>query len=117
LFFRANDGTNGIELWKSNGTAAGTVLVKDINPGSASSYVAPLVNLNGMLLFAATDPTNGRELWSSNGTAAGTVLVEDINPGSGDSTPSYLANIDGMLFFSADNGDGNGRQLWLTKIV
>ena len=37
LFFTANDGINGTELWKSDGTAAGTVLVKDINPGSDGS--------------------------------------------------------------------------------
>ena len=37
LFFSANDGTNGNELWKSDGTAAGTVLVKDINPGGNAS--------------------------------------------------------------------------------
>ena len=33
LFFTANDGVNGTELWKSDGTAAGTVMVKDINAG------------------------------------------------------------------------------------
>src|SRR5688572_28992134 len=37
LYFAANDGANGVELWKSNGTEAGTVLVKDINPGTYSS--------------------------------------------------------------------------------
>ena len=37
LYFRATDGTNGYELWKSDGTAAGTVMVKDIYSGSASS--------------------------------------------------------------------------------
>jgi ELWxxDGT repeat protein len=35
VFFRAND-VHGIELWQSNGAAAGTVLVKDINPDVAA---------------------------------------------------------------------------------
>src|SRR5262245_51844974 len=46
LFFRTNDISTGYELWKSDGTAAGTVLVKDINPAGSSSPVN-LTNVNG----------------------------------------------------------------------
>ena len=71
LFFTANDGTNGRELWKSDGTAAGTVLVKDINPGIAGSNPDNLTAVDDRLFFAANDGTNGDELWRSNGNAAG----------------------------------------------
>src|SRR5262249_41415629 len=46
-YFTSDDGVNGVELWKTDGTAAGTVLVKDINPGSASSNPSSLTNVNG----------------------------------------------------------------------
>ena len=42
LFFAAYTGVDGWELWKSDGTAAGTVLVKDINPGSNSALYETL---------------------------------------------------------------------------
>src|SRR5262245_24200869 len=53
LFFRANDD----QLWKSDGTAGGTVLVKDIQPGNSGYYIqlASLTNVNGTLFFGATD--------------------------------------------------------------
>ena len=54
---------------------------------------------------------------AANDNGSGTALVKDINPASASSSPYYLTNINGMLFFSADKGDGNGRQVWITKFV
>ena len=84
----------GNELLKSDGTAAGTVLVKDIFPGSQSGDPQDPTYVGGTLFcrplrasaFRANDGTNGDELWTSDGTSAGTVMVEDIRPGIGSST-------------------------------
>src|SRR5207302_41772 len=101
LFFTATDGVHGAEQWTSDGTAAGTVLVKDVNPGGAGSYSYNLANVNGTLFFQASDGMNGAELWQSDGTTADTVLVKDIYPGSAGSSPGNLTNVNGTLFFTA----------------
>jgi ELWxxDGT repeat protein len=118
LFFTANDGTSGEELWKSDGTNAGTVLVKDIWPGSGGSSPVSLTNVNSTLVFAAYDEISGGELWKSDGTRAGTVLVKDIWPGSGSSGAgrpiSFAGNVtelNGTFFFSANDGL-SGLELW-----
>ncbi len=113
LYFAANDAINGGELWKTDGTAAGTVMVKDINPGSDGSFPWKAVNLNGVLIFAARNATNGEELWKSDGTAAGTVLLKDINPGTGHSSPNYLVRMGNAVYFNANNGS-LGQELWKT---
>jgi ELWxxDGT repeat protein len=111
LYFSANDGENGYELWKSDGTADGTVLVKDIRPGANGAFPNSLMNVNGTLFFGANDGVHGKELWKSDGTAAGTVLVKDIRPGTSDSYPSFLTNVNGTLYFSASDGT-IGKELW-----
>ncbi len=118
LFFIANDGSNGTELWKSDGTETGTTLVKDINPSSSSfPYPSNLTNVNGTLFFTANDGSNGTELWKSDGTAAGTTLVKDINPGNNSAFSSFysyqpnLTNVNGTLFFTANDGT-HGTELW-----
>ncbi len=100
-----------MELWKSDGTSAGTIMVKDINPGPANSGIGYLTNVNNVLFFVANDGINGSELWKSDGTAAGTAMVKDIRPGIMGSNPSYLVNVNGILFFASDNGV-DGAELW-----
>jgi ELWxxDGT repeat protein len=114
LYFSANDGNLGNELWKTNGTAAGTVLVKDIRPSYAGSEPQALVNVNGILYLTANNGTHGKEVWKSNGTAAGTVMVKDIMKGSGSSQPAHLTNVNGVVYFAANNGT-NGYELWKTN--
>ena len=64
LFFTAQDGVHGQELWKSGGSSAGTVLVKDINPGHGSA-ASSLTAVGGTLFFTADDGVHGQELWTS----------------------------------------------------
>ena len=113
LYFSANDGQKGVELWKTDGTEAGTVLVKDINPSSASrdSDISNLVAVGKTLYFSANDGQNGLELWKSEGTGANTTLVEDINPGAADSDPDQLTAFQGVLLFRADD-DVHGSEPW-----
>jgi ELWxxDGT repeat protein len=115
LLFHADDGTSGYELWRTDGTEAGTYMLKDIAGGAGQgSYPQGLTNVNGTVFFSAFDgnePTSdGTELWMTDGTAAGTQLVEDISPSSG-SFPSYLTESGGLLFFSADDAPNNP-ELW-----
>jgi ELWxxDGT repeat protein len=94
LYFIANDSIVGPELWTSDGTAAATMMVKDIFPGAQGGLYYPSTGLtvsssrlrafNGKLYFAANDGVHGFELWSTDGTSAGTSMVVDINPEPGE---------------------------------
>lgn len=76
----ANNGTTGSELFLTDGTAAGTTLLKDINTIS-SADPQNLVVVDGANYFTANDGRTGRELWKSDGTTAGTIQAVDLNPG------------------------------------
>lgn len=112
LYFTANSPTNGRELWKTDGTPAGTTIVRNINvrPG-ASSNPKDLVAFQGQLYFTADNGLSGRELWRTDGTFAGTTLVRDIFTGSGSSNPAELTVAGNRLYFAATNAI-TGREIW-----
>ena len=118
IIFFADDGTHGTEPWISDGTAAGTHILRDVYPGAASSVEprgAQLVEWQGKVFFRASNGSGGAELWSTDGTESGTRMVMDYQRSEG-STPQYHAVTDeGMAIFAADDGTNERAQLWRTK--
>ena len=114
LFFTAYESAHGRELWKSDGTAGGTVMVREIDfrdfPQSAPSF---LTNVNGELVFTASE-TGGSELWTSDGTEAGTRPVESppVNLVFHSLSPRTLT-IDDTTFFVGSSSE-RGYELWKT---
>lgn len=104
VFFVATDSFYGTALWRSDGTADGTVRLKT---GLANG----LVNVNGTLFFSFNDPATGIGLWKSDGTPGGTVLVKDVYPSSIISGTSAVAAVNGVLFFAGNDGV-TGTELW-----
>jgi ELWxxDGT repeat protein len=86
----ADDCVNGSELWKSDGTEAGTVLIKDINFGANNSAPSYITKVGRKFYFVAIDDIYGRELWMSDGTEVGTIRMTDVNSGSGNGVSAIL---------------------------
>ncbi|MCA9263627.1 MAG: hypothetical protein KDA60_07245 [Planctomycetales bacterium] len=112
--FLVYDVDHGIELWHSDGTAAGTGVVKDIVPGPGSSGFVEFELFDGQLYFSVDDGVHGVELWRTDGSESGTELVHDIQPGTVGAWPSGLATIGDYLYFSAETSDA-GAELWRTN--
>lgn len=122
VYFTAIDASHGRELWASDGSAAGTVLVKDLRAGAESSvdYDIEPTPANGWLYFIADDGLHGQELWRSDGTEANTTLIE-VAPGAASTDPQYLTLLGNggntTVVFSARDGLGHGKELWSLPVV
>jgi ELWxxDGT repeat protein len=122
VYFSAFDPADGWQLWKSDGTAAGTVMVSDVNPGPDGLEPADIAPLTGTTaMFSGDDGTHGREPWTTDGTTAGTTMYEDLNPGSAGSDPTEINGAEyniGILaqfplwYFSANDGT-HGREFFV----
>lgn len=119
FFTTGTDNDYGAELWKTDGTTSGTVMVKDINPGGLGSSPSNLTSDGGKLYFSANDG-RGTQLWVSDGTANGTkaiinstgALLSPVSPspvGRNDISPFAVMN--DILFFSA-SASTSGNELF-----
>lgn len=116
VLLAGDDGVRGVELWRSDGSLAGTQLVADLHGRSwtASSWPQWFSELApGRVVFRAYEPVHGHELWSSDGTPSGTALLADLEPGADSSNPMYCAALDGVVLFAAYTAN-HGRELWRT---
>ncbi|MEB3330862.1 MAG: hypothetical protein VKQ33_16695, partial [Candidatus Sericytochromatia bacterium] len=114
LFFVAGEvaaDDAGAELWRTDGTAAGTQMVKDIWTGDPGSDPWLTGDLGGLLLFTARKPDEGEEPWLSDGTASGTYLLADIFPDYPGSNLSDVTVVAGIAFFGANDGL-TGQEPW-----
>ena len=110
VFFAADDGVHGEELWTSDGTVAGTRMVEDLYPDEPGSKPRNLTQFQGKLYFTANGPDDSvGELWRSDGTEAGTVPVKGFE---GSSLYIGLPTVHaGRLWFFAED-DEHGGELW-----
>ena len=110
-YFAADDGIHGRELWRSDGTAVGTGMVRDICPGVCSGSPSWITATASGVFFAASDGEHGVEIWGSDGTGVGTRMLADIWRGPGSSTPSGFSAFGGLVLFRAATPD-HGREPW-----
>lgn len=104
LYFTANDGSTGVQLWRSDGTTNTRITnTSGFNPSN-------LIVFNNKLYFTATNSTFGTELWEYNGTSAPS-RISDINLNAGSSNPNSLTVVGNKLFFTAVDSS-NTRKLW-----
>jgi ELWxxDGT repeat protein len=105
VYFAANDGAHGNELWRSDGTTAGTTMVTDIVSGTGNSNPRNLVVIGDTLFFVASDSSGASKIWKTDGTSYGTVAI------SVSCDPMQLTAVGGALFFTGTDAQ-HGRELW-----
>jgi len=114
LFYANDDGVSGEELWISDGSPMGTMMVKDIRPGALSAYPGSLTSFHEQeLIFRGSDAEHGVELWFSDGTITNTHIISDIVPGAFGSWPSGMIQVGNYVYFQVRN-EAYEVSLWRT---
>jgi ELWxxDGT repeat protein len=107
VYFVVNGATSGGpgDLWRTDGTSAGTILLR------SGVQAQRLFAVGDTLYFNGYDTSTGWELWKSRGTPETTGPMIDVLPGTSGSNPMPLATIGETFFFTAYAADGSS-DLW-----
>jgi ELWxxDGT repeat protein len=100
------------EVWRSNGTSAGTQQVSDLNGTDGGYGVYSLTAIGDQLYFVTNEPTTGNQLWRTDGTTSGTTAISYLSPSFVFVTVT-IAESNGKVYFPA-NRDSAGFELWQT---
>jgi ELWxxDGT repeat protein len=101
VFFQANDGVHGLEPWVSDGTASGTALTADVNPGPRGSFPFSFTAFKGDVFFSTIGGGNDRGLWKTDGSRSGTVRVSAVS-GTLTALPDVLLSASGSGLWRTD---------------
>jgi ELWxxDGT repeat protein len=116
VYFTATDNVHGYELWKTDGTNAGTVMVKDVCPGprGGTDFFGPVLGsvFGSVLVFQGNDCVTGTELWATDGTSANTHLVADVGPVGGSGPDSLSFTQAGSLLYFVATTNATGAELY-----
>ncbi|MGE0638909.1 MAG: hypothetical protein AB7G12_03410 [Thermoanaerobaculia bacterium] len=112
VYFPWFDGAHGRELWRSDGSAAGTGILADLAPGPGGSIPRGLVSVGDQVLFAAKGPASGIDLWQVAGGTAEPMPVGNFGAAATGSDIAPLLVAGGSFFFAATDEEG-GRALWI----
>ena len=107
-FARTNE-QQQLELWRTDGTTAGTIRLGDWQYGVAGDRSLAIVDER--LYYTFDDGIHGEEIWTSDGSPGGTRLLADVVPGATGSQPSSFTAANHALYFLADDGI-HGREIW-----
>jgi ELWxxDGT repeat protein len=131
LFFLADDGVHGRELWQTDGTVSGTTLFKNLTPVDEAGEERGTQNVQvfrswpdhpdevmGNDIFILARKENGGSectLWYTDGTISGTNMLKDLNIYSVSATGDTIEHIvnEGVLYFAIDDNQ-HGKELWVS---
>lgn len=120
ILFTASDILHGNELWVTDGSEEGTMLLSDINPGASGSNLDFLLEFENKVYFTADDGTHGKELWVTDGTESGTHMIKETNL-NGDSSIFSILEFNNKMIFAAESQIDTptgvtdfGQELWIS---